>query len=63
MKALGQFFLSQWDNPPAPFNPAYNPAGLTVEQAAQQLEAEEYYDTHTREECAKRIHHLVTAGA
>ena len=63
MKALEGLFLSHWNNPPEPLNPEYNPDGLTMQQAALIMDAEGYYDTHTREECAARINQLVKAGA
>lgn len=52
-KALEAHFGAMHDNPPAPFNPAFDPtAKARSERAAREMEAEGYYETHTREECA-----------
>lgn len=40
------------DNPPAPFNPEYDPkAGERYRRVTASMEADGYYGTHTREEC------------
>lgn len=45
-------FTEQWRNPPPPFNPAFDPkAAARYAQVTASLEADGYYDTHTREEC------------
>lgn len=45
-------FTEQWRNPPAPFNPEYDPAAKGwYAQVTKSMEADGYYDTHTREEC------------
>ena len=49
---LGVHFQFLWDNPPAPFNPDYDPkADARFHQVTQSLEAEGWYASHTREEC------------
>ena len=46
-------FTYQWNHPPAPFNPDYDPgAAGRYEQVSRSMEADGFYDTHTREECA-----------
>ena len=54
-------------NPPAPFNPLYDP-GAKARYAAvtKSMEADGFYDNHTREECAaewrRRYEELKGAG-
>lgn len=46
-------FTNEWNNPPAPFNPQFDPkAAARSSAAAESMSADGYYDTHTREECA-----------
>lgn len=41
-----------WKNPPAPFNPLYDPKAKDRYAAVTaSLEADGFYKTHTREEC------------
>lgn len=53
MKDLTKFFEYHHNNPPEPFNKSYNPQAKTIsDNVSKEMEAEGYYDTHTREECA-----------
>jgi len=46
-----------WQNPPAPFNPDYDPkANERSKQVRESMEAENFYATHTREECKAEWH-------
>jgi hypothetical protein len=54
-------------NPPAPFNPLYDPgAKARYSAVTASLVADDYYATHTREECAsewrRRYDELKEAG-
>ena len=51
---IGEHFDYEWKNPPKPFNPQYDPkAKDRYSQVTASLEECNYYQTHTREECAK----------
>ncbi len=51
--SLEKHFEHLHDNPPAPFNPLYNPLADTwSDEVSAAMEAEGFYDTHSREECA-----------
>lgn len=42
----------EWSNPPAPFNPLYDPnAKDRYAAVTASMEADNFYATHTREEC------------
>lgn len=42
----------QWKNPPAPFNPLYDPeAKARYAAVTKSMEADDFYANHTREEC------------
>lgn len=61
------FFDHQWKNPPAPFNPAFDPkARGRFETVSSSMERDGYYTGHTREECkvewARRYEQLKAAG-
>jgi hypothetical protein len=45
-------FANEWRNPPAPFNPDYDP-GAKARYAAvtASMKADDFYRSHTREEC------------
>lgn len=46
------FFQEEWRNPPAPFNPDFDPeAKDRYARVTASMEADDYYATHTREEC------------
>lgn len=46
------FFENQWRNPPAPFNPLFDPgAKKRYERVTKSLERDNFYANHTREEC------------
>ncbi|MBS7671751.1 hypothetical protein [Croceicoccus gelatinilyticus] len=46
------FFQNAWNNPPAPFNPLYDPAAKGRYAAVTaSMEADNFYAGHTREEC------------
>lgn len=46
-------FTNEWNNPPKPFNPAYDPKAAGRSKAvSSSMEAGNYYATHTRAECA-----------
>ena len=45
-------FDDEWNNPPAPFNPEFDPAAeARYTRVTASLEADNFYKTHTREEC------------
>ena len=47
------FFQHEWNNPPPPFNPLFDPlAKGRSERVVTSMEADKFYDSHTREECA-----------
>jgi len=46
-------FQYEWQNPPPPFNPQFDPgAKARYERVSQSMQADGYYDGHTRAECA-----------
>lgn len=46
------YFQSQWQNPPAPFNPLFDPeAKGRYERVTKSMEDDDFYSSHTREEC------------
>lgn len=52
--------MDDWHPAPAPFNPFYDSlAGKLMQAAAESMEADEFYDTHTRNECAAEIRQRV----
>lgn len=45
-------FQHEWNHPPAPFNPDFDPkAKGRYEAVTASMEADDFYATHTREEC------------
>ena len=53
MDAIEQHFAALHANPPAPFNPDYDPrAQGWRNQASDSMMQDGFYDNHTREECA-----------
>lgn len=51
--ALEAYFHHAHGNPPAPFNPEFDPlAAPRSTRAARTMQEDGFYDTHTREECA-----------
>lgn len=45
-------FQHEWNNPPAPFNPAFDPKAKDRYAAVTaSMEADGFYAKHTREEC------------
>lgn len=55
-QALEEHFEHLHKNPPAPFNLTYDPeAADRMRTAAESMEADGFYDSHTREECAAEI--------
>ena len=61
------YFDNEWKNPPAPFNPEYDPkAKDRFSMVTKSMEKDCYYDTHTREQCriewAKRYDNLKDTG-
>ena len=49
---LHKLFEELWNNPPPPFNPDYAPnAKQRYADVTHSMEADAFYDTHTREEC------------
>jgi hypothetical protein len=47
------FFAYEHDNPPAPFNPGFDPdAEERYRAVAKSMEDDGFYGTHSREECA-----------
>jgi hypothetical protein len=55
-KALEQWFEHTHANPPASFNPSYCAcAGKRLNAVTEAMEAEGYYNNHTREQCAAEI--------
>lgn len=60
-------FDHAWKNPPAPFNPAFDPkAKDRFEAVTTSMERDGYYAAHTRAECkaewARRYERLKAAG-
>lgn len=52
MKNLEEYFLHLHNNPPASFNPDYDPkAKSRSKQVCNSMEEDAYYNNHTREEC------------
>ena len=50
---LVEHFEHQHNNPPAPFNSAYNPnAAGYYKQVSKSMEEDGFYDSHSRVECA-----------
>ena len=46
------FFEEQWRNPPAPFNPLFDPKAKDRYAAVtRSMEKDDYYANHSREEC------------
>lgn len=46
------YFEEHWRNPPAPFNPLFDPKAKTrYERVTKSMEEDGYYASHTREEC------------
>ena len=59
------YFENHWRNPPAPFNPDFDPkAKARFEAVTKSMEDDDFYATHTREECkdewARRYNALKT---
>lgn len=51
--ALEDHFMFLHQNPPAPFNPDFDPkATERGHKAAQSMETDGYYQNHSRQECA-----------
>ena len=51
-QSLEEHFLFLHNNPPAPFNPLYDPkAGARYKEVTASMERDNFYATHTREEC------------
>jgi hypothetical protein len=49
---IGEYFMFLHNNPPAPFNPDYDPkATERARQVTRSMEADDFYATHNREEC------------
>lgn len=49
-----------WHDAPPPFNPCYDPRhGPVMQAAALAMDAEGYYDAHTRDECATELRRRV----
>ena len=47
------FFEDQWNNPPPPFNPDFDPlAKGRFERVTASMEADNFYEGRSREECA-----------
>ncbi len=56
-QALEAHFLYLHNNPPAPFNPAYDPkANDRFKRVSKSLEDDGWYANHTREECKAEWH-------
>ena len=52
-KSLENAFAREWDNPPTPFNPAFDPTAKARSAAVVTgMEFDNFYSTHTREQCA-----------
>lgn len=50
--ALYEVFKEQWENPPPPFNPDFDPlAKQRYADVTKSMVEEGFYSTHTREEC------------
>lgn len=46
------FFEKQWQNPPAPFNPDFDPkAKARYSAVTKSMEDDDFYAAHSREEC------------
>lgn len=46
-------FTFWWNNPPSPFNPAYDPkAKARYAKVTTSMESDGFYSNHTRQECA-----------
>lgn len=59
MEALERHFAFQHENPPAPFNPSYNPKSQEwSDKASKKMLSQGFYDNHTLEECAKEYRRL-----
>ena len=51
-KKLERTFARIHNNPPPPFNPKYDPNAVARSRmVSKSLEDDNYYSTHTREEC------------
>jgi len=49
---IEEMFLFEHNNPPAPFNPLYDPkASARYKEVTTSMERDNFYTTHTREEC------------
>lgn len=56
MTQLEQHFQHQHDNPPPPFNPDFESQSYArLCEAARSMEADGFYATHSRIECAAEI--------
>jgi len=54
---LEALFKEQHDNPPAPFNPDYDPkAKDRYRQVTKSMQEDDYYNTHSQEECKAEWH-------
>ena len=54
---LEDYFLYLHNNPPAPFNPDYDPkASDRFKRVTQSMVADNFYASHTREECKTEWH-------
>ena len=52
MIAIEKHFMQQWENPPKPFNPDFDPkAKDRSSKVTASMEQDFFYDNHTREEC------------
>jgi len=61
------FFDNEWKNPPAPFNPKYDPkAAERYKKVTSSMVRDDFYANHIREECAaewrKRYEDLKAKG-
>ena len=55
--SLEEHFMFLHNNPPAPFNPDYDPeADERSRQVSLSMETDNFYATHTREECKHEWH-------
>ena len=53
MNKLARAFEYQHTNPPAPFNPDFDPgAKARYAKVSESMEADKYYDNHSRQQCA-----------
>jgi hypothetical protein len=62
-QSLADHFQDLHNNPPPPFNPAFDPkAAGRYQSVSASMQEDNYYSTHTREECkaewAKRYKEL-----